>query len=113
MDRRIAAIAAAPTSRPPPKIPSPPPSQLLLRLLVEFICLRSWTNLTLCSTCYSISASLLPAHKMSKIRPLRSILVAAHQERFSKFAKDLESDVKRSISTGFERYDRAAIINFD
>ncbi len=50
---------------------------------------------------------------MSKIRPLRSILVAAHQERFSKFAKDLESDVKRSISTGFERYDRAAIINFD
>jgi hypothetical protein len=50
---------------------------------------------------------------MSEIRPLRSMLPAAHQESFSKVAKELESDVERSILTGFERYDRAAIINFD
>ncbi len=50
---------------------------------------------------------------MSNIRPLRSMLPAAHQERFSKFAKDLESAVKTAIPAGFGKYERAAIMAFD
>jgi hypothetical protein len=41
------------------------------------------------------------------------MLPAAHQERFSKFAKDLESAVKSAIPAGFGRYERAAIMAFD
>lgn len=48
----------------------------------------------------------------SNIRPLRSMLPAAHQERLSDFAIDLQVSVKRHVPTDFGRYQRAAVLTF-
>lgn len=50
---------------------------------------------------------------MNNIRPLRSMLPSAHQDRFSEFATDLQKAVRQSVPTDFGRYQRASILAFD